>query len=384
VYMHRARLIAFLFVIILTIFNYFFAIKIISLFDLGEEVIYFASRYIYLSLCYVMVDVMFSVNFRYLNIIGKSYVNLIVLLITICIHPLWCLIFINHLDLDALGCGIAMLISQALNTIITTLYVHIANPCPESYFFLNKDCFIGWWEYTKFTLPSVFLLCAEWWAFEVQAIIAINISKLDYAVHILISAIAGIMVASSIGFGMAMTIVVGKYITFNLKSTKKTATVCFFFGNVVSFLISLIPLFMGKSLLWLFVDEKTAEDIVEKGAPLVYIIVVNQIFDMSQTLLASVYRGLGKQLMASVVAFVTFYIVQTGFSILFGIVFKHGVLGMWIGMMFGSFGAFTTYLVMLKCLDLEAIRVETLKRLEEDKNQLGNEAVNEPLRKSDL
>ena len=369
VYMHRARLVAIIFVIVITTFNYFYAIKILSLFNINANVLHYSQRYITASLYYVVIDVFFSVNFRYLNIIDKSHVNLIILFISICLHPLWCWIFIFELEYDALGCGISMIISQSINMILTSLYIHLWNPCPESYFCLNSDCFRGWWSYLKFTLPSLFLGCAEWWAFEIQSIIAINISELDYAVHIIISSLAGILYTISLGFGLAATILIAKNITeTNTYDTKKMALTIFIFGNIVSFMASSIYVILGSNLVRLFVNEN--EEFIKKATPIVYILFFQQIFDLSQTIIAYIYRGLGKQLLASIVAFINFYIIQTSLSILLGIVFGFGVQGMWVGQLIGSSLSLTTYIICFKFIDFEVVRKETNDRLNNDQSNL--------------
>jgi MATE family multidrug resistance protein len=368
VYIHRARFITLIFVLVLTVFNLFFAVEILRLFSIDENVIYYSTRYIKVSMFYVLIDVFFSINFRFLNIIEKSYINLIVLIISICLHPLWCWIFINVLNLDALGSAISLVISQSINTVLTSLYIWIMDPLPGSIFWPNNDCFKGWWEYLKFTFPSMFLTCAEWWAFEIQAIIAINISKLDYAVHVLIYSINSILYTISIGFGMAATILIGKHITeSNTYTARKVAKLIFIYGNIVSLILSSSILFMGSNLLRFFVED---EEIIEKGSPILYLLFAQQIFDISQTIIACYYRGLGKQLMASIIAFVNFYLIQTALSVLFGIVLGMGVLGMWLGIGIGCFITFFTYLATLRLINLKDIRQETLQRLENDKTIL--------------
>ena len=368
-YMHRARLIAIIFVIIISILNYFYEIKILSLFKISANVLHYCERYITPSLCYVFISVFNSVNFRYLNIIDKSYVNLIVLLISICLHPLWCWIFIFEIEYDALGCGISMVISQSINVILTSLYIHMWNPCPESYFCLNSDCFRFWWSYLKFTFPSLFLMCAEWGAFEIQAIIAINISELDYAVHIIISSLSLILRSMSNGFGFAAMILVAKRITEkNINNTKKVALIIFIYGNIFSIIVSSIYVILGSNLVRLFVKED--EEFIKKATPIVYILFFSQIFNHAQTIISFTYRGLGKQLIASIVALINFYIIQTSFSILLGIEWGYGVEGIWIAMLIGSSLCLIAYIILIKFLDFEAIRKETLDRLNNDKSNL--------------
>ena len=368
-YMHRARLVAVIFVLVLTIFNYFYAIKILSLFKINANVLHYSERYITASLFSTFINLFFSVNFRYLNIINKSYVNLIILFITICLHPLWCWIFLFVLEYDALGCGISMIISQSISMLLTSLYIHFWNPCPESYFFINSDCFRGLWSYLKFTFPSLILISSKWWAVEIQAIIAINISELDYAVHIIMLSLQQILYTISIGFGIAATILVAKHITSaNSNDSKKIAFTVFIFGNTVSLMVSSIYLILGSNLVRIFVKED--EEFIKKATPIIYILFFQQIFDLSQTINAFTYRGLGKQLIASLVTFINLYLIQSSLSILFGIALGYGVQGIWVGTLIGSVTSLLSYIICFKFLDFEAIKMETLDRLNNDKSNL--------------
>ena len=49
-YMHRARLVAVIFVLVLTIFNYFYAIKILSLFKINANVLHYRLQLVYFTL----------------------------------------------------------------------------------------------------------------------------------------------------------------------------------------------------------------------------------------------------------------------------------------------------------------------------------------------
>jgi MATE family multidrug resistance protein len=376
VYTNRTRLIVFTVVFSLVIFNFFFALKIIKSFSMDDQVFYYASRFFNLAQLYVIVDMFFAINFRYMNIIKKSHVTLIILVISISLHPLWCWIFITKLDLDSLGFGLSLVCAQSVNTILTTLYIHIANPLPESYFWFNKDCFTGWWDYLKFSLPTLALTLAEWWAFEIQALITTTISTLDYAVFVVISASSSLVTAIAIGFGIALNILISKYILDpNVRTPKKIALTAFIYGNIVSFTVSAIfNLALGSNMLRMFVKD---DDIIEKGTPILYIILVKQIFDYSQTLLNYLLRGLRKQHIASIVASINFYVLQTSFGILLGKILKLGVTGIWIGIGIGNVVSFMAYLIILKRIDFKTIRIETLKRIEEDKKLLveNNEVV---------
>lgn len=98
-YLHRSLLISYILAFVILIIHFFTAVKVLSLFSIEENVLFYISKYIKIFMFFILFDVLFSVNFRYLNIIEKSYINLIILCVTLCLHTMWCHILINYLKL---------------------------------------------------------------------------------------------------------------------------------------------------------------------------------------------------------------------------------------------------------------------------------------------
>jgi MATE family multidrug resistance protein len=365
IYVSRARLITYLFSFILCIFHYFYAIKIIKLFSIDLSTLSDSNEFLVLSLLYVLFEIQFAINFRILAILNKPMVCLVILFFTVLLHPIWCYILINTMNKQLAGAGLSLCISQFLNMALSSLYLHIYKPMTnEGYICINRDSFNGWCEYLKFTLPSTGMLCAEWLAFEVQAIFAISISKEDYSLHIFISNIAGLMYTLCQGFGMAATILVGEYIAKGMiKYSKAVALYSFILCELTMSFFIIILIIMRESVLSIFVDDVK---LLEKGKPLVIILAIGEIFDATQSIMAAIYRGLGKQRQASIIAFSQFYIVQIFFSWLLAIKFKLGVAGIWYSILIGNLLTTLIYIYFFTKFDFNKINKETRDRLEKD------------------
>jgi multidrug resistance protein, MATE family len=370
-YFQRAQLIGFLLTFILLIFHFFYATKIIALFGIEPSVLSYVDEYITIMMFMVIFDIQFSINFRYMNVVEKSNVNIIILALCTFLHPLWCYVFITCLGLGIKGAAYCLIISQFLLSFIGLLYLLIKRPIPESIFFYNKDSFKGWFEYLKIAIPSAFLLCAEWWAFEIMSIIAIWISKLDYTVHILMANFNGNFYAISIGFGMAGSILIGKSIcTSTIQVVKKYAIITYLYGIIFMSFFCTIIFFLRKKVLYMYIDQ---EDVIEKGEDVLIVLCLLNLFDMTQTIFGCVCRGLGKQLIASLIVFINFYITQTSMGILFGKLAHWGVLGIWIGSLISCILCSLGYLIILLKFDWERIQLETLKRIQHDTEILTEE-----------
>ena len=72
----------------------------------------YGCHYCYANLVFVFFDVQTASIMRVNNVVGKSYVNLIVLLTSTLIHPLWNYIFVVLMDLDVIGSAICYVITK--------------------------------------------------------------------------------------------------------------------------------------------------------------------------------------------------------------------------------------------------------------------------------
>jgi MATE family multidrug resistance protein len=375
-YYHRAIIVALVYAMVVITLHYFTALNVLILLGVKHEILEYIDSYLHTMIFYIVFDVLFSANFRYLNIINKSHINLITLIVTICLHPLWCYIFIVVLDMGVKGAGISIIISQFLNALAGTIYIWVIKPCPESVFFFNRDSFKSIISYLKITLPTTFLLCAEWWGYEAQSIIALWTGDHDYAAHILLVNIMIITYTISIGFGTTTVVFVGKLISYSTVSkTKRYAKFIFYYGLLVMSVLLIFIAIFRTDIIYIYMKQGDAEEVAEKATKALIFVIATNVFDYIQTIFAYVLRGVGRPVLASVIAFINFYIVQSSLSILLGVYFELGVFGIWVGICTGCFLCAVFYSVILMRLDFYKVQREVLERLENDNNDVADKSL---------
>jgi MATE family multidrug resistance protein len=364
-YFQRARIITYGVCIIIVIIHIFTAKYVIDLFDLKESVKRDAVTYLYYSLIYVFFDVQSAIILRYLNVTRKAHISFIILFICILLHPLWNVIFINWLDMGIIGSALAFITGRFLQCVLLTMYIWIYPPVPEASFWLNRKCFLGLYDYFKFSLGSLILMCAEWWPFEILTYLSTKMSYLDYNVHIYAAQLNSLLFSLAIGIGFATTIYISEYIAkHSVKVTKKAAKICLTYAIILAGILSLIVFCLRGIILQLFTTDK---DILEKGQNIMLILSFSTFLDCCQYTLSSILRGLGKQSQASIMTVIQFYIVMMSLAYVFGIVLNMGVLGIWIAILIGNFIAFCLYLFMLTCIiNWDDVKEDTIKRLNND------------------
>lgn len=375
-YFQRSQIICYSLLLVFLIFHYFFAIKILIWLNVKDGIVFYIKKYLPLCLLFAFFDIQFSFNFRYINIIEKSHYNLIFLLITLLFHPLWCYLFINVCDLGIEGAALSLTLSQFLNCCMGTIYIYIIKPLPQSIFMFNKYSFRGWKSYLAISIPSAFLLCTEWWAFEIIAIIAATLSQDNFTVHIFATNFIYNFYTISFGFGFCISILVGReFGKGDVKSTRQYFILCYLFGVCIILISSLGIFFLRDAIFNLLVDDKT---LIEKAREVLLLISILLIFDFSQFFLCSFLKGLGKQWIATIITIIVCYGIEITLAVIFSKVLDLGVFGIWLGIAIGVVISTILYFLVYLRLDYNKILIETQNRLELDhKISIEDEALEE-------
>ena len=95
------------------------------------------------------------------------------------LHIPLCILFVKKWDYEVNGLGIASSITYISMYIFVTIYSHCLKDIKEALFFPTRDSFLGWGQYLQTSIPSVIMMCAEGWAFQVMGIFAGLISVND-------------------------------------------------------------------------------------------------------------------------------------------------------------------------------------------------------------
>ena len=364
IYMHRAQIIGFLVMLVISIIHFFTATIVLSKFGINSVVVEKIREYLTFALYIGFFDVQFHLNFRYINIIEKTYVNLIISFLVIALHPLWCYLFISLCELKIYGAGLTLLISQAINAFGGCFYIFIIKPDPESIFCYTRESFSlqGLKNYCKIGIPNAFLMCAEWWAFEILAIISLWCSDVDYTTHVLVLNQYAILFTLLIGNNIACSILTSKYLgegkTNVAKQTIKIVTIVNFISALI--LSSLIAI-LRKYIIGIYLSEKDKEYTLACNT--LIIIILSLTLDTNQSLLAGACRGLRLQLQATIICFISFYIFSDGFAIGVGKYAGWGVYGVWASLAFSGLVGSILYTILLYNVDFEKATYETLKEV---------------------
>ncbi len=98
---------------------------------------------------------------------------MVVMIIATFLYLPFCLLFVNYLDFGVSGLAMASSCKDFLCIISVLLYSNFSSEVSARLEpFWQMGTFMGLREYLGISLPATIMICAEWWGFEVLALIA--------------------------------------------------------------------------------------------------------------------------------------------------------------------------------------------------------------------
>ena len=148
--------------------------NILLLISIDEQVAAHAQTFTYCLIPAKFFYLQFDCYRHYFNATGQSHITLLAFCATIPLHFYWCHLFVNLWEYDIKGAALAMCITSLLNFLIMLIYAARYS----TLFVCRKQVYsiTGVKEYLKIAVPSMLMLCLEWWAYEILAFSASWIS----------------------------------------------------------------------------------------------------------------------------------------------------------------------------------------------------------------
>lgn len=312
----------------------------------------------------------YNASLRYLQAMNIFLPGMCVTLSTAILHPLWCHLFIYTFNFSVIGAGISMGITQLLNLIIITIYIHWKNPCPESYFFINKECLNVdlIYDYLKNAIPAAILFAADWLGFEVLTLMASYISAVDLAANICLFNFITIIFMMSMGLSIATSTLVGNSIGAKKPEKAKNYTIsALLVGIVLMTTITIVVNAFQDQIPYLYTAEP---EVVTLFIDLIDIWRWFSIIDMCQVILNGVIKGLGKQFKASMIALFVLYPLNIPLAYYLAFVQHIGVMGLWYSQLISVFILAFSYAYIVFNADYVEISEKIIEHLKDDDNKL--------------
>ncbi|KAM6911591.1 multidrug and toxin extrusion protein 1-like [Lycodopsis pacificus] len=238
-------------------------------------------------------------------------------------------IFLNHLDLGVAGSAAANAISQYTVAVFLFVYICSTGLHKPTWDGWSRDCLQEWGPFLWLAIPSMLMLCLEWWLFEIAGFLAGIISEVELGAASIVYEMATIVYMFPLGIAVAASVRVGNALgagnTEQAKMSSKVAVICAFVSSCfIGACLSLSKDVVG----YIFTTDI---EIIQRVAVVMQIYGFIHVAEAFASVTGGIVRGAGKQMVGAVVSLVGYYCIgfPIGVSLMFPL--KMGILGLWWG-----------------------------------------------------
>ncbi|XP_029913042.1 multidrug and toxin extrusion protein 1-like isoform X2 [Myripristis murdjan] len=269
-------------------------------------------------------------------------------------------IFVFHLDLGVAGSAAANAISQYSLSLILFTYISWKGLYKATWGGWSLDCLQEWGPFIKVAVPSMLMLCLEWWMFELGGFLAGLIGEVELGAQSVVYGLATIAYMFPLGFAVAASVRVGNALgsgnTEQAKLSGKVSVIC---AITMSCFVG-ASLGIPKDVIgYIFTTEP---EIIQRVADVMILYGFFHIADATAGVMGGVIRGAGKQMMGALGNMVGYYFIgfPIGVSLMFAA--NMGILGLWSGFIICVSLQSIFFLVFLCKLNWKKATEEALQR----------------------
>uniref|UniRef100_A0A8C8XXW9 Multidrug and toxin extrusion protein n=1 Tax=Panthera leo TaxID=9689 RepID=A0A8C8XXW9_PANLE len=233
-----------------------------------------------------------------------------------CINGLGNYILVSVLSLGVRGSAYANTISHILQTIFLFLYIVLKKLHLETWAGWSGQCLQDWGPFFSLAIPSMLMVCMEWWAYEIGSFLMGLLSVLDLSGQAIIYELATTVYMIPLGLSNAVCVRVGMALgaadTVQAKRWAQSGMLC---TGGTSLVVGIVLSTLKNKLGRIFTNDDWSSEI------------------RHLCVYSGVLRGSGKQAFGAVVNTVMYYVIGLPLGIVLTFVVRMGIMGLWLGML---------------------------------------------------
>lgn len=270
------------------------------------------------------------------------------------------------LNMGFIGAPLATSFSYWLMLVLLICYIKFVDG-KEAWGGWSRECLTGWWPFLKLSIPSLLMITAEWWAFELSSLAASYLSTNDLAAQSIVLTTASATYTIPFGISVAASNRIGNALGEGSAIKARRAAVvanmfAIFFGSMNSTFMMATRSKFG----YLFTSDDQVVELVSHIMPLC---AVFQIADGISGICGGVIRGIGRQSFAAYINIISYYVIALPVGYYLSFVRDWDLAGLWIGLTLALFSVATCYLIYLSFVNWydEVRKAQARIQADEDK-----------------
>jgi len=289
-----------------------------------------------------------------------SKAQMIIQFINTVLHPLYCSLFIFWLDLGMVGAAAVRALSEIVYTASLILYMKLSKCCEKTLIAPTMDVFKDWKPFLSIAFPSLFMTCLEWWGFEAMSLMSGKLGVIDLAANVICFNYSAFLFMVGLGVSLATGTLVGNSIgENNIKKAKIYTKLGVYMTTFIILILGIIIIVFKSFFARVFTGDEEVASLLET---LLYLVVVDVIFDTNQITLAKIIIALGKQSYATWINLIAYWFLMLPIGIITGFWLNWRVHGVWFGIIIASLTACIGNGYILCKTDWNNLRKVTLEK----------------------
>uniref|UniRef100_A0A8C2XPS0 Multidrug and toxin extrusion protein n=1 Tax=Cyclopterus lumpus TaxID=8103 RepID=A0A8C2XPS0_CYCLU len=240
-------------------------------------------------------------------------------------------VLIYSLELGVIGSAIANSLSQITICLLLFGYIRWKKLHLQTWGGWSTDCLQEWGSYMKLAIPSTFMVCFEWWIWEIGGLLAGILGEVDLAAQHVMVEITSITFMFPLGVHAAACVRVGNALgAGNMTLAIVTCKVVLVLSGVIAVFQGIVIAGCKSVVGYIFTSD---ENIVEIVSDNLTVYTFLQFFDAILCVSTGILIGAGMQKIAALANLVCYYCIglPVGTALMFAA--KLRLLGFWLGIL---------------------------------------------------
>ncbi|XP_074528995.1 multidrug and toxin extrusion protein 1 [Halichoeres trimaculatus] len=269
-------------------------------------------------------------------------------------------LLISYLQLGVVGSAIASSLSQITICLLLFGYIRWKKLHKETWGGWSTGCLQEWGSYMKLAIPSAFMICFEWWLWEIGGFLAGVLGENDLAAQHIIAEIAAISYMFPLGIFAAACVRVGNALgAGNTSSALVTCKVALALSGALAVLQGVVIAGSKSVVGYIFTPDEKIVAIVSQSLT-VYTFV--QFFDAILCVCSGILIGSGMQKIAAVSNLVGYYCISLPVGIALMFYAELRILGFWLGLFVCVVLEMSFFLIFIFKLDWKKVTRKAQQR----------------------
>uniref|UniRef100_A0A673AAE2 Multidrug and toxin extrusion protein n=1 Tax=Sphaeramia orbicularis TaxID=375764 RepID=A0A673AAE2_9TELE len=273
-------------------------------------------------------------------------------------------VLIISLQLGVVGSAIANGLSQIIICLLLFAYIRWRKLHVQTWGGWSTECLQEWGSYMKLAIPSVFMICFEWWIWEIGGFLAGSLGEVDLAAQHVILELSAITYMFPLGVYAAACVRVGNALgAGNTARAIVTCKVSLFLSGVLAVLQGIVIASSKSVIGYIFTsDDPCVEGYTELFACF--------------CVCSGILVGAGMQKIAAFSNLVSYYCIglPVGIALMFAAQLR--TLGLWLGLLICVILEMGFFLVLIFKLDWKKVTRKAQMDGEEAPTTEGYSSVN--------